>query len=245
MQHSNDFADLDAIDENPSTIIPLQDVYIPSHITAYSNEVFENKHLKKSQNLLSISKVSLISDDTKSFSDTTSKLSEQSSWTTSSFPFHSNISGLSTGSILAFLNSVTGIRALDHSSDEAAQELHVSQKRKQVDQYRNDSEVSNLLCRDEESLTRHSRSFSPGLTNDETSCEGWRCTSTRYDSKRRREIKNQREKERSSRISKQISDLRLLLPKDKHKCPRGTKSEILSETINYIRKLQNEQHRIM
>lgn len=59
----------------------------------------------------------------------------------------------------------------------------------------------------------------------------------------KREERNQREKERSFRISKQINELRGLLSNGGVIVPKGTKSSVLSEAANYIRMLQQHQYR--
>jgi hypothetical protein len=59
----------------------------------------------------------------------------------------------------------------------------------------------------------------------------------------KREERNQREKERSFRIAKQISDLRNLLSSGGVVIPKGTKSSVLTEAANYIRTLQQHQYR--
>jgi hypothetical protein len=59
----------------------------------------------------------------------------------------------------------------------------------------------------------------------------------------KREERNQREKERSFRIAKQISDLRNLLSSGGVVIPKGTKSSVLTEAANYIRMLQQHQYR--
>jgi Helix-loop-helix DNA-binding domain len=55
--------------------------------------------------------------------------------------------------------------------------------------------------------------------------------------------RNQREKERSLRISRQISELRNLLSSGGIVVPKGTKSSVLTEAANYIRMLQQHQYR--
>eukprot|EP00579_Thalassiosira_antarctica_P006058 CAMPEP_0201883916 /NCGR_PEP_ID=MMETSP0902-20130614/16303_1 /ASSEMBLY_ACC=CAM_ASM_000551 /TAXON_ID=420261 /ORGANISM="Thalassiosira antarctica, Strain CCMP982" /LENGTH=414 /DNA_ID=CAMNT_0048412785 /DNA_START=296 /DNA_END=1540 /DNA_ORIENTATION=- len=59
----------------------------------------------------------------------------------------------------------------------------------------------------------------------------------------RREERNMREKERSLKITQQISDLRELLCLGGIIVPKGTKSTILTEAANYIRLLQQQQYR--
>jgi len=59
----------------------------------------------------------------------------------------------------------------------------------------------------------------------------------------RREERNMREKERSLKITQQIHELRTLLTAGGVIVPKGTKSTILSEAANYIRLLQQQQHR--
>lgn len=59
----------------------------------------------------------------------------------------------------------------------------------------------------------------------------------------RREERNQREKERSFRISKQITEIRNLLSSGGVVVPKGTKSSVLTEAANYIRMLQQHQYR--
>jgi Helix-loop-helix DNA-binding domain len=59
----------------------------------------------------------------------------------------------------------------------------------------------------------------------------------------KREERNQREKERSFRISKQITELRELLSNGGVVVPKGTKSSVLTEAANYIRLLQQHQYR--
>mmetsp|Transcript_31954 Transcript_31954/g.93968 ORF Transcript_31954/g.93968 Transcript_31954/m.93968 type:complete len:525 (+) Transcript_31954:4605-6179(+) len=59
----------------------------------------------------------------------------------------------------------------------------------------------------------------------------------------RREERNQREKERSLRISAQINELRALLSTGGVIVPKGTKSAVLSEAANYIRMLQQHQYK--
>jgi hypothetical protein len=60
---------------------------------------------------------------------------------------------------------------------------------------------------------------------------------------KKREIKNAREKERSSRIAKQIDELREILSGCGVIVPKGTKSSVLSEVAAYIRVLQQQQIR--
>jgi hypothetical protein len=60
---------------------------------------------------------------------------------------------------------------------------------------------------------------------------------------KKREIKNAREKERSSRIAKQIDELRDILSACGVMVPKGTKSSVLSEVATYIRLLQQQQVR--
>jgi hypothetical protein len=60
---------------------------------------------------------------------------------------------------------------------------------------------------------------------------------------RKREERNQREKERSFRISKQIGELRNLLSRGGVIVPKGTKSSVLTEAANYIRMLQQHQYK--
>lgn len=59
----------------------------------------------------------------------------------------------------------------------------------------------------------------------------------------KREERNQREKERSFRISKQITELRNLLATGGIMVPKGTKSSVLTEAANYIRMLQQHQYK--
>lgn len=59
----------------------------------------------------------------------------------------------------------------------------------------------------------------------------------------RREERNLREKERSLKITTQISELRELLSLGGVIVPKGTKSTILTEAANYIRLLQQHQYR--
>ena len=59
----------------------------------------------------------------------------------------------------------------------------------------------------------------------------------------KREERNAREKERSFRISHQISELRTLLSSGGVIVPKGTKSSVLTEAANYIRMLQQHQYR--
>lgn len=59
----------------------------------------------------------------------------------------------------------------------------------------------------------------------------------------KREERNQREKERSLRISKQITELRALLASGGVVVPKGTKSSVLTEAATYIRMLQQHQYR--
>jgi hypothetical protein len=65
----------------------------------------------------------------------------------------------------------------------------------------------------------------------------------REENEHKREERNQREKERSFRISKQITDLRNLLSSGGVVVPKGTKSSVLTEAANYIRLLQQHQYR--
>jgi len=58
----------------------------------------------------------------------------------------------------------------------------------------------------------------------------------------KREERNQREKERSLRISEQINELRDLLSCGGVIIPKGTKSSVLTEAANYIRILQQHQY---
>lgn len=58
----------------------------------------------------------------------------------------------------------------------------------------------------------------------------------------KREERNQREKERSFRISKQINELRNLLSSGGVVVPKGTKSSVLTEAASYIRMLQKHQY---
>jgi hypothetical protein len=60
---------------------------------------------------------------------------------------------------------------------------------------------------------------------------------------KKREVKNAREKERSSRIAKQIDELRDVLTSCGVILPKGTKSSVLSEVATYIRLLQQQQLR--
>lgn len=64
----------------------------------------------------------------------------------------------------------------------------------------------------------------------------------RLDEKKREE-RNLREKERSLRISRQITELRNLLSSGGVIVPKGTKSSVLTEAANYIRMLQQHQYR--
>jgi hypothetical protein len=59
----------------------------------------------------------------------------------------------------------------------------------------------------------------------------------------KREERNAREKERSFRISRQITELRGLLSSGGVIVPKGTKSSVLTEAANYIRMLQQHQYR--
>jgi hypothetical protein len=59
----------------------------------------------------------------------------------------------------------------------------------------------------------------------------------------KREERNAREKERSFRISRQISELRGLLSTGGVIVPKGTKSSVLTEAAVYIRMLQQHQYR--
>jgi Helix-loop-helix DNA-binding domain len=56
--------------------------------------------------------------------------------------------------------------------------------------------------------------------------------------------KNEREKERSSRIAKQILELQQLLSKGGVECLRGTRRSILDEAISYIKNLQQLQNKV-
>jgi Helix-loop-helix DNA-binding domain len=60
---------------------------------------------------------------------------------------------------------------------------------------------------------------------------------------KKREIKNAREKERSSRIAKQIDELRDMLTSCGVVVPKGTKSSVLTEVATFIRLLQQQQVR--
>lgn len=55
----------------------------------------------------------------------------------------------------------------------------------------------------------------------------------------KREERNAREKERSYRISKKINELRTLLSNGGVIVPKGTKSSVLTEAVNYIRMLES------
>ena len=59
----------------------------------------------------------------------------------------------------------------------------------------------------------------------------------------KREERNAREKERSFRISRQITELRNLLSSGGVIVPKGTKSSVLTEAANYIRMLQQHQYK--
>lgn len=90
-------------------------------------------------------------------------------------------------------------------------------------------------------------------TDDDEGGDGMENTSSKGGAKSRkmkreetghkREERNQREKERSFRISKQITDLRNLLSSGGVVVPKGTKSSVLTEAANYIRMLQQHQYR--
>lgn len=67
--------------------------------------------------------------------------------------------------------------------------------------------------------------------------------SKKREGENKREERNQREKERSFRISKQITELRNLLSSGGVAVPKGTKSSVLTEAANYIRTLQQHQYR--
>jgi phenylalanyl-tRNA synthetase alpha subunit len=54
-----------------------------------------------------------------------------------------------------------------------------------------------------------------------------------------RKERNEREKERSHRIAEQINEIRDLLGDVGHAVVRGTKSEVLSEAINFLRQSQS------
>lgn len=58
----------------------------------------------------------------------------------------------------------------------------------------------------------------------------------------KREERNQREKERSYRITTQINELRTLLSAGGVIVPKGTKNAVLTEAANYIRDLQQRQY---
>lgn len=58
----------------------------------------------------------------------------------------------------------------------------------------------------------------------------------------KREERNAREKERSFRIAQQITELRNLLSSGGIIVPKGTKSSVLTEAGNYIRKLQQQHY---
>lgn len=58
----------------------------------------------------------------------------------------------------------------------------------------------------------------------------------------KREERNAREKERSFRIAQQITELRNLLSSGGIIVPKGTKSSVLTEAGNYIRKLQQQKY---
>lgn len=58
----------------------------------------------------------------------------------------------------------------------------------------------------------------------------------------KREERNQREKERSYRITSQINELRTLLSAGGVIVPKGTKNAVLTEAANYIRDLQQRQY---
>jgi Helix-loop-helix DNA-binding domain len=60
---------------------------------------------------------------------------------------------------------------------------------------------------------------------------------------KKREVKNAREKERSSRIAKQIDELRDMLTSCGVVVPKGTKSSVLTEVATFIRLLQQQQVR--
>lgn len=59
----------------------------------------------------------------------------------------------------------------------------------------------------------------------------------------KREERNAREKERSFRISKKINELRALLSNGGVIVPKGTKSSVLTEAVNYIKMLESHLHR--
>jgi hypothetical protein len=88
--------------------------------------------------------------------------------------------------------------------------------------------------------TRNEKSGSCGGSNKSSS------NKRKYKTKEnesKREERNQREKERSFRISKQITELRDLLSSGGVVVPKGTKSSVLTEAASYIRMLQQHQYR--
>lgn len=76
-----------------------------------------------------------------------------------------------------------------------------------------------------------------------TATKSTRKKARRDDDDTKREERNQREKERSFRISKQITELRDLLASGGVVVPKGTKSSVLTEAASYIRMLQQHQYR--
>lgn len=85
-------------------------------------------------------------------------------------------------------------------------------------------------------------SIANSTQNDEINKGGRGKKKKRLDGNKREE-RNQREKERSFRISKQITELRDLLSNGGVVVPKGTKSSVLTEAANYIRMLQQHQYR--
>jgi hypothetical protein len=109
--------------------------------------------------------------------------------------------------------------------------------------YNNDDDDDDDLLdeSDRGSTSQHSASMMSS-SHDGSHKTGTGRTKKRVTEKKR-EDRNAREKERSFRISKQISDIRDLLTTGGVVFPKGTKSSVLTEAANYIRALQQHQYR--
>lgn len=121
-----------------------------------------------------------------------------------------------------------------------------NRKRKAANAKKTDASTSQednaFTCGTDDLGYSDNESFANSNQNDESNKGGRSKKKKRLDENKREE-RNQREKERSFRISKQITELRDLLSNGGVVVPKGTKSSVLTEAASYIRMLQQHQYR--
>lgn len=86
-------------------------------------------------------------------------------------------------------------------------------------------------------------SMAPSAPKSSASADGDKSGTKKALNYQKRIERNEREKERSYRITHQINELRNLLSTGGVIVPKGTKNAVLTEAANYIRLLQQHQYK--